>query len=451
MKFTLSVLFLVVFSSIGPTAFAKEESTTPKNIIMVVGDGMGPAYTTAYRYYQNTKLLGPDYVTNNRSDKIDKTVFDRHLVGMSSTYPALASGFVTDSAASATALAAGVKSYNGGVGVDQNKQPVQTVLQWAKMKGMKTGVAVTSQINHATPASYAVHNEYRRNYDEIADSYLDDKINGQFVLDVMLGGGWEYFIREDRNLVEEFQAAGYQYVDSIDDLTKLMPNKPVLGLFGDQGMLWALDMPNHQRLPALTKAAVKQLENDKGFFLLVEGSQIDWSGHANDVAGAMTEMHDFALTLEWLEEYVQTHPDTLVIVTADHSTGGLTIAANGDYAWYPGLINNVKASLSTIANRMSESDKPLEVCEELLGFKLEKDEKQLISNAMIADKSVIYLQLKKIVDKRTNTGWTTSGHTAVDVQVFAMGKGKERFAGHMDNTEIPMVIFDMLGRNSDKN
>lgn len=450
MKYVLTVLCLVVFSSISLCTFAKDDSAGPKNIIMVVGDGMGPAYTTAYRYFHNTKQLGADYLTTNRTDKIEETVFDRHLVGMASTYPALVSGFVTDSAASATALATGVKSYNGAIGVDENKQPVQTVLQWAKIKGMKTGVAVTSHINHATPASYAAHNEYRRNYNEIADSYMDDKVNGQFVLDVMLGGGWEYFIREDRNLVKEFQSAGYQYIDSLDGLSKLKPNKSVLGLFGVEGMPWALDMPNHQRLPALTKAAVKQLENDKGFFLLVEGSQIDWSGHSNDIASAMIEMQDFALTLEWLEQYVQANPDTLVVVTADHSTGGLSIAANGNYAWYPGLINNIKVSLSSIAKRMSESDKPFEVCQQLIGFELDIDEKKLVSDAMIADELAIYMQLKKIVDKRTNTGWTTIGHTAVDVQIFAMGRGKEHFAGHLDNTEIPKIIFDLLGKKSNQ-
>ena len=138
----------------------------PKNVIMVVGDGMGPAYTTAYRYFADDK---------NTLD-VEQTVFDRMLVGMASTYPARISGYVTDSAAGATALATGVKSYNGAIAVNVDKKPVSTVLEWAKEQGMKTGVAVTSQINHATPAGYSVHNESRKNYDQIADSYFDEKI-----------------------------------------------------------------------------------------------------------------------------------------------------------------------------------------------------------------------------------------------------------------------------------
>lgn len=415
---------------------AEAQSQRPKNIIMVVGDGMGPAYTTAYRYFADDKT----------SATIESTVFDRHLVGMASTYPARQSGYVTDSAASATALSTGFKSYNGAIGVDENKQPQLTILEWAKMQGMKTGVAVTSQINHATPASYAAHNEYRRNYDAIADSYFDDRVEGKFVLDVMLGGGWKYFIRDNRNLVDEFKEAGYQYIDDMQNLMSLNTKRPVIGLFGDEGMPWALDTPNQVRLPALVETAVAHLTNDKGYFLLVEGSQIDWAGHANDVASAMAETHDLALALEWLESYVLQNPDTLVVVTADHSTGGFTIAANKDYRWDPEPIKNLKGSLSTLASKMSSADNPVETAESWLGLTLTSEEKALLAQVKMTDTRAVYTRLTKIIDVRTNTGWTTSGHTAVDVQIFAMGKGAEVFEGHMDNTEIPKKLFSLLGR-----
>ena len=138
----------------------------PKNIIMVIADGMGPAYTSAYRYFNDDPATA----------EIAKTVFERHLKGLSSTYPAPVSGYVTDSAAGATALATGVKSYNGAISVDVNKKPLLTVLEWAKQQGKRTGVVVTSRINHATPASYLSHNESRRNYDELANSYIDNGI-----------------------------------------------------------------------------------------------------------------------------------------------------------------------------------------------------------------------------------------------------------------------------------
>ncbi len=161
--------------------------SVPKNIVIMIGDGMGPAYTSAFRYYKDN----PD------TQEIEQTVFDRLLVGASSTYPARVSGYVTDSAASATALATGVKSYNGAISVDINKQPIPTIMEKAKSRGLATGIAVTSQINHATPAAFLSHNESRRNYDELAVSYLKTDA------DVMLGGGQRYF---PASLIEKFEA-----------------------------------------------------------------------------------------------------------------------------------------------------------------------------------------------------------------------------------------------------
>ncbi len=427
-----SILPVVLASA----TFCAHAVTPPKNVIMVVGDGMGPAYTTAYRYFAD------DVSTK----EVETTVYDRLLVGMASTYPAPVSGYVTDSAAGATALSSGVKTYNGAIGVDVDKKPVQTVLEWAKHKGLKTGVAVTSQINHATPAGYAAHNESRKNYNQIADSYFDDRTDGNFTADVMLGGGQQYFQREDRDLVSEFKQAGYQYVDAMDALGNLVPGKPALGLLAPVGMPWALDMPGQQRLPQITQAAVKQLENDKGFFLLVEASQVDWGGHANDIGAAMGEMHDMAVTLEWLEAYINAHPDTLMVVTADHSTGGMTIAKGGKYEWQPHWLNNLKASPESIAKTLSQSKQLAQDAEQLFGFSLTTEE----INALLAlagqDQKAWYTGVKHLLDERTHTGWTTGGHTGIDVQVFAKGPGSEQFAGHLDNTDIAKTLFHLLGK-----
>tara|TARA_R110002167_G_scaffold143757_1_gene333327 strand:- start:186 stop:1481 length:1296 start_codon:yes stop_codon:yes gene_type:complete len=407
---------------------------TPKNIIMIVGDGMGPAYTTAYRMYAD----------DPSTPEVEQTVFDRLLVGMASTHPDLVSGYVTDSAAGATALSTGVKSYNGAIAVDVNKKTVLTVLELAKMQGRKTGVAVTSEVNHATPASFGSHNESRKNYDKIANSYFDDKIKGQFVLDVMLGGGWKYFIREDRNLVEQFKAAGYQYVDELTQLETVKAGTPLLGLFADTGMPWALDSVDQMRLPILAKAAVRQLENDQGYFLLIEASQVDWGGHSNDIGAAMAEMHDLALTLEWLEQYIEKNPDTLMVLTADHSTGGLTIGANGNYRWEPKWLKNLKASPSEIATQLMTAKDIEALANDLLGFALTKEEIASL-NVIESDKpKAFYKAISKILDNRTYTGWTTTGHTGVDVQIFAKGLGSERFNGYMDNTDIAQTVFELL-------
>ena len=356
-------------------------NSAPRNIIMVIGDGMGPAYTSAYRYFKD----------NLNTSEVEETVFDRHLMGLSSTYPAAVSGVVTDSAASATALASGIKTYNGAIGVDVNKEPVQTVLEWAKLQGKKTGVVVTSQINHATPASYLAHNEYRKNYNAIADSYIDDGIKA----DLFLGGGWKYFIREDRNLVDEFKQSGFHYIDNYQGLANLPNNKPVLGLFADKGLPWALDDSNKYRLSTMTKAGIHHLvdlqnsdnEADEGFFMLIEGSQIDWGGHANDADYLIKETLDFDKMIGLVLDYAEKDGNTLVIVTADHETGGFTLAAKEKKIPFRGT---------------------------------QRDYKEI------------------------GPRFSTGGHSAAMVPVLASGPGAEIFSGIYQNTEIHAKIMKLL-------
>lgn len=452
-KLVLLTLTLVLF---GCNEQKQVDTTTatptkPKNIIMVVGDGMGPAYISAYRYFHDEP----------NTAEIEKTVFDRNLVGMSSTYPAPVSGYVTDSAAGATALSTGVKTYNGAIAMDVNKQPVTTVLEVSKRLGKKTGVVVTSQVNHATPASFMSHNEARGNYDEIADSYVD---NYQ-MYDVVLGGGWKFFLRDDRDLVNEFKELGYQYVDDYAALNNVEKDKPLLGLFADVGLPWALDDTDTNRLKTMTSTALDQLESDKGFFMLIEASQVDWGGHSNDITAAMGEMQDLASTLEMLEEYVAQHPDTLVVVTADHSTGGMTLGANGKYEWKPEVLRTMKHSPSYIAEQLLDSEITQELTSDLLTFSLTEAELNLLKSSKnnandnpqltsegnpYADASAdavkksLYVNIKNIINARTLTGWTTGAHTAVDVPVFAFGSNSESFVGLSNNTDIANTVFSLL-------
>jgi alkaline phosphatase len=434
---------------------AVENMHAPKNIIMVIADGMGPAYTTSYRYFNDDPA----------TTIIEETVFDRLLVGSASTYPSRVSGLVTDSAAGATALATGVKSYNGAIALDANKEIVETVLEFAKKQGKKTGVVVTSQINHATPAAYLTHNESRNNYNAIADSYVDNGIKA----DVYFGGGWQYFIREDRNLVDEFKTAGFQYIDNYNALNTLKTQTPVIGLFGNKGLPSAIDDTDQHRLSTMTKKAIQQLENNNGYFMLIEASQIDWAGHSNDIATAMAEMSDLAVTMEYLEQYVKQNPDTLVILTADHSTGGLTIGARGKYEWNPEILRTMKKSPMIVADNLVENKITQQLLTELLSFDVTTNEvEQIVAAKVTAIKELVaYKQLgeetktsikkpdmnkaiasviKKIIDVRTNTGWTSGGHTAIDVPVHTLGKRSEILKGKIDNTDIAKQIFLLLGK-----
>ena len=411
-------------------AFAQ---TAPKNVIYMIGDGMGPAFTTAYRYYKDDPT----------TKEIETTVFDTILKGMAHTYPDDHT-YVTDSAAGATALSSGHKSYNGAIAVDTAKKPVKTMLEIAKEQGMTTALVATSQINHATPASFAAHNESRRNYDDIANDYIDNKIAGKLPVDLMLGGGTEYFIRDDRNLVEEFKQAGYQYGDDIQNLGQIT-QVPAIGLYAPKGLPFALD-ENPTRLKQLTSKAFDLLDgqNDKGFFVMIEGSQIDWCGHANDIACAMAEMDDFAKSIETAKAYVDKNPDTILVITADHSTGGLTIGAHGQYKWETDIIKGVKATAGSLTNLLMESDNLKKVWQENTSIEFTAENEIKLKQAKAMGEKTLNLAVKSIINDLSFTGWTTGGHTASDVQVFAYGKNSDDFVGSQNNTDIAKKLIGYI-------
>ena len=411
-------------------AFAQ---TAPKNVIYMIGDGMGPAFITAYRYYKDDPT----------TKEIETTVFDTILKGMAHTYPDDHT-YVTDSAAGATALSSGHKSYNGAIAVDTAKKPVKTMLEIAKEQGMTTALVATSQINHATPASFAAHNESRRNYDDIANDYIDNKIAGKLPVDLMLGGGTQYFIRDDRNLVDEFKQAGYQYGDDIQNLSQIT-QVPAIGLYAPKGLPFALD-ENPTRLKQLTSKAFDLLDgqNDKGFFVMIEGSQIDWCGHANDIACAMAEMDDFAKSIETAKAYVDNNPDTILVITADHSTGGLTIGAHGQYKWETDVIKGVKATASTLTKLLMESDNLKTVWQEHTSIEFTAENEIKLNQTKAMGEKTLNLAVKSIINDLSFTGWTTGGHTASDVQVFAYGKNSDDFVGSQNNTDIAKKLIGYI-------
>lgn len=217
---------------------------------------MGPSFTTAYRYMNDDPSTA----------KMERTVFDNHFVGNAVTNPEDSEENVTDSAAAATSMSAGVKTYNGAIAVDNDRENVKTVLEAAKEKGMATGLVATSQINHATPAAFGTHDPSRHNYNEIADDFYDDMISGKHKVDVMLGGGTDYFKREDRNLVKEFKNDGYNYVTSTEEM-QANDSEQLLGLFAPVGLPKAIDREeNIPSLDDMTKEALEQLDKEKDGF-----------------------------------------------------------------------------------------------------------------------------------------------------------------------------------------
>ncbi|SNY46144.1 alkaline phosphatase [Arsukibacterium tuosuense] len=409
----------------------------PQNIIYMIGDGMGPSYVAAYRYYQHDPA----------ATEVANTVYDDLLTGMASTYPD-DDTLVTDSAAGATALATGVKSYNGAIAVNRQHIPIGTMMQLAKRLGKANGIVASSQVNHATPASFLAHNKSRRNMNDIADMYLDYRIEGKPVADLIIGGGTKYFVRQDRNLIDGFTELGYQYTDDyrqLDSLTRI----PAIALLTEDALPAVLNTSYDSMLAPLTDKALQLLSKaDKGFVLMVEGSQIDWCGHDNDIACAMAEMHDFAKAIEVAKAYVDANPDTLLIVTADHETGGLSLGANGVYQWRTDVIKQVKATGREIAKQLRQLENQQEISKrytELTGISLDKAQLQMLLTALAnEDEKVGRSQILQFISDASLTGWTSGGHTAADVPVMAYGKHAGEFNGFMDNTAIAKKLIQYI-------
>ena len=294
-----------------PQIVEKRTNITPsgkaKNIILLIGDGMGITQISAGLF------------SNSNSLNLERF---KHI-GLHKSYSSDA--LVTDSAAGATAFACGVKTYNGAIGVDPDTNAVETILEEAEAKGLKSGLVATSTIEHATPASFIAHNKSRQNYEEIVLDYLKTDV------ELLIGGGQKTFERrkmDERNLTEEFRAKGYEVVSFVDkEIDEVdMSNVEKLLYYTADGSPLPVSQGRDYLKPA-SNLAINHLDknNDSGFFLMIEGSQIDWGGHANDGNWIITEMIEFDKTIGAVLDFAEKDGNTLVVVTADHETGGFAI------------------------------------------------------------------------------------------------------------------------------
>ncbi|WP_420491811.1 alkaline phosphatase [Neobacillus niacini] len=434
--FPVVIGFLLIGTTFTSRNEANAKSGVIRNIIFLIGDGMGVSFTSGYRYYKDDPA----------TIELEPTEFGPYLVGQQTTFPNDPKYNVTDSAAAATAMATGVKTYNGAIGVGNDHTKLKSVLEAAKEKGKGTGLVATAQITDGTPAAFGAHVTQRKSMAAIADEYFQDLVNGQHKIDVMLGGGSDWFIRKDRNLVKEFVKDGFSYVTNLEEL-KNDRNPQVLGLFTRGGLPRMIDRTkNVPSLSDMTTSAIERLNmNKNGFFLMVEGSQIDWAAHDNDIVGAMSEMEDFEKAFKVAIDFAKKDGHTLVIATADHSTGGYTIGAGGQYNWFSSVIKAVKCSPDYMAMKIVKGADVKETLTKYIDLPLTQDEiKSVVKAARTKKAENIDTAIEEIINLRSFTGWTTDGHTGEDVNVYAYGPGSERFKGQIDNTSHAKIIFNIL-------
>lgn len=441
--FLLTGCLLLALGNPAPVVAQPGTADRPTNVILLIPDGYGPASGTMARDFLRWR------------DGTSRLALDSLLVGAVRTFAA--DSRITDSAAGATAYAAGVKTYNGAIAVDTSRQPVATLLEAAEQRGMATGLVATSRITHATPAAFSAHVVDRGMENAIAAQQLNKDI------EVILGGGRRHFLpteqggrRDDgRNLTTEAIQQGYTYVTDRTQLDAVTA-PPVLGLFSASHMDYEIDRaPDKQpSLAEMTAKAIDLLDDDEdGFFLMVEASRIDHAGHNNDAAAHLHDILAYNEAVTVALRAAHAMDNTLVVAVSDHETGGMSLGIDGVYAWNPEALGRVQASHGTILREarttttIEGESLPVirpEVIRQRTGIDDLTDEDLARLRTHVDDPRALNVILADLVSRHTRVGWTTSGHTAIDINLYAYGPGADRFAGNHDNTFVGRTLADLL-------
>ena len=446
----LLVIFLV------STVWAQQA----KYVFYFIGDGMGVNQVNGTEMYlaEQEGRIG-----------VKPLLFTAFPAGtMATTFSATNS--VTDSSAAGTALATGEKTYNGAVSMDDDKNVLRTVAERAKKAGRKVGIATSVSVDHATPAAFYAHQPNRSRYYEIA---LDLPKAG---FDFYAGSGFlkpttTADKKEAPNVFPIIEEAGYTIARGLDEYKEKAADAKKMILIQKEGaepscLPYAIDHEEGDlTLPEITESAVSFLSkgNKKGFFLMVEGGKIDWACHSNDPVTVFEEIIDLDNAVRVAYEFYKKHPkETLIVVTADHETGGMGLGI-GKYELHLKSLLNQKQSQDLLSKAITDLRKDKagkaswneikDLLTEKMGFWKElpltwEQEKMLrdeYEQSLYARTEPLAAAAKKVMSQIAMVGWTSSSHTAGYVPVFAIGAGADLFTGKMDNTEIPKRIAKAAG------
>ena len=431
----------------------------PTNIIIMFGDGAAPTQWDFGRYSSHVLRKQP-FVTTD-------LVFRQGAMGLLVTSPHGA--YVTDSAAAASAMATGFKVANGAVSITPDGASPKTVMEAAKAAGKRIGLVTTATVYDATPVAFAVHSKSRRDSQSLVDQLL------ALEPDVLMGGGTEYFLpegaggkrKDGKDVIAAFRARGYRVVTNTAELAAAPAGK-LLGLFSDDDMDFEIDRdPVKEPTTAeMATAALKALERSpNGFVALIENENIDTAAHHSDAASLMRALWAFDDAVKVALDFQRRHPDTLVIVTGDHETGGfsptyafkdLTSMASSNRL-YPGdehlrMLERITMSLMRVKEKLGKPPWSGETLDQLLakhfpGFRLDPDLRALILAGKTDERNFAYLPqsaLGRMVARQTGYYWGTSGHTPEPVLVGAIGPGAELFRGYQDNTDFGKHLHQLI-------
>jgi alkaline phosphatase len=367
-------------------------------------------------------------------------------------------------------MATGVKVENGSVSVAPDGKPLSTAMQAAKAAGKRIGLVTTATVYDATPAAFSINARSRRDSQALVDQYL------ALEPDVLMGGGADFFLpqgapggkrKDGRDIIAEFRARGHQVARNLKELAATTGTK-VLGLFADEDMDFEIDRnpaeePSTAEMAAAALRAISQA-SPNGFVLLVENENTDTAGHMNDAAALMRALWAFDDAVKVALDFQRGNPDTLVIVTGDHETGGFSptyalkdlstlSSTNRFYAGDEHLRMLAGITLSFRGMREKLGAKPTgEALDALIakhfpGFRLDPDLRQLILERKSSERNFSYTPqsaLGMMVARQTGFYWGTSGHTPEPVTVGAIGPGAELFRGYQDNTDFGKHLHRLI-------
>ena len=415
----------------------------PKYIFYFIGDGMGPSHVLGTELY-----LGELQGVIGRPQKLCFTQFPESA--FVTTYSA--TNGVTDSAASGTALSTGHKTYNAAIGVGRDTVEVYSVAADLADKGMAIGVATTVPINHATPSAFYAHNMSRHNYDEIAPWMLEAGY------DFYAGGDVKGYDETRKNVYDKAKEQGYAIARGYNDYLAKAEGAEKMMLYQKDvatELPYAINRTEKDlTLAQITAAGIDFLEekSKKGFFMMIEGGKIDYAAHNDDGATVFQEVLDFDAAVAVAYEFYKKHKDeTLIIVTADHETGGLVLGYRGDYTLYLKALSSQKVSVERMIEILqAEKETTWERLEQLVkenigvGIRNKKANGKRVTVDYDLAREIAYNAVYDL-NRSAALSWASGNHSGTFVPLFAIGKGADMFNGVIDNTDIPKIIRQLKG------
>ena len=429
----------------------KKLKKAAKNIIFLVSDGMSTGTLNMADLYLNRKMgHGSNWLNLYREEKVQRALMDT----------ASLSSIVTDSSAGSSSWGGGHRVNNGVLNVGPNGENYMPIWQKFKKAGKMAGCVTTVPITHATPAGFCVNNKSRNGMEEIAEQYLE--LN----FDIMMGGGNKYFSADYRSdkkdIYANYTAKGYQVVKNKSEMESASLDKPILGVFADEGLPYDIDRQNidflRNNTPTLAQMAQKAIDrmknNPKGFVLQIEAGKVDWAAHANDISALINDQIAFDEAVKVAIDFAEKDKNTLVIITTDHGNANPGVIYGKEANHNFDSLHHYKFSNDYVLNQITK-DSSVSSVQELLSKAMgsgvkEEDAKTILgfyTNIKMEDglynpKHLPYKALADMQKPLVSVGWISQDHSADYVELAMYGPGSELLKPFVKNIDLHYLMLD---------